>query len=223
MILRPGGSYADYYPNVPAARIATLRTCLASVPRRLPLQHEWVRKIPAARLRRGPTDPPPLLLAPVGYHHVHNRYTRQHAFPSLYLSDGVTTAGHEVSGGPRRGAPDKLGVPERSWLELVVEASLPDVIDLTDPGTLGQLQVEEAELTGLPDPLIVDALGRHPEYEFPQCLGELANELEIGALQYPSARLTGGVNVVILTDHLARTGGAVSWTEPVSGVMQQLP
>ena len=76
-------------------------------------------------------------------------------------------------------------------------------------------------------PLEVDFLNRFPGYELPQCLGELANDLGIGAVQYPSAPATRaglmGSNVVIFVDNLAATRGWYEAEEPVSGQIERWP
>lgn len=214
MSLRPSGDYADYYPRV-VRRVAGWRAGMRGIARAA-LVHAWVRDLPATRLRRAPGDPPPKLLAPIGYHFVHNRYTRRHAFPSMYLSDGVTTASSEVFGVAAVGR-GPLGVPDGSRLQLVVQAQLPDVLDLTQAPIRDRLGVTLDEITQPRDPLVVDSLGRPPGYELPQCLGEVANELGIGAIRYPSSPASAGVNVVIFTDHLRATGGWYETTDPVSG------
>ncbi len=220
MTLRPSGDYADYYPNV-VARVASWRAEMGIIPR-ASLTRAWVRDLPATRLRREPGDPVPKLLSPIGYRFVHNRYTRRDAFPSLYLSDGVTTASSEVFGADavRRGA---LGVPEASRLQLVVHAHLPDVLDLTQTTVRDALGISLDDITQVRDPLVVDILGRSPAYELPQCLGEIAHELGIGAMRYPSSPADAGVNVVVFTDHLVATGGWYETTDPVSGETERWP
>lgn len=220
MTLVPSGDYADHYPSV-VGRVDAWRTAMARIPR-IALARDWVRDLPAARLRRTNGDPPPKLLAPVGYRFVHNRYTRRDAFPSLYLSDGVTTASSEVFGvaAVQRGP---LGTPDQSRLQLVVHAHLPDVLDLTNDAVRTALGVTLADLTHPNDPLILDAAGRSPSYELPQFLGEIAHELGIGAILFPSSPASAGVNVVIFTDHLAATGGWYETTDPVTERAERWP
>ncbi len=220
MTLRPSGDYADYYPHV-VARVAFWREEMERIPRES-LTHSWVRDVPAARLRREPGDPPPRLLAPIGHRFVHNRYTRLHAFPSFYLSDGVTTASSEVFGAQaaRRGP---LGVPNESRLQLVVQAHLPDVLDLTQSPVRARLGITLHDIAQPKAPLVLDALRRPPVYELPQCLGELANEIGIGAIRYPSSPAVAGVNVVIFTEHLAAIGGWYQTTDPVTGTLERWP
>lgn len=210
--------YAAYYPNV-VARVDAWRARMARIPRGS-LTRDWVRDVPATRLTRTPTGDPPRLLAPIGYRFVHNRYTRRGAFPSMYLSDGVTTASSEVFGvdAVRRGP---LGVPDASRLQLVVQAQLPDVLDLTSASVRAQLDVTLLDITQPRDPLALDFLQRPVAYELPQCLGELAHELGIGALLYPSSPADAGVNVVIFTDHLGATGGWYATTDPVTGAAER--
>lgn len=116
-----------------------------------------------------------------------------------------------------------LGTPGESRLQLVVSARLPDVVDLTAAAVLTLLGVSRGDITAPNDPLDLDAIGRPRAYEFPQCIGELANELGVGAFRYPSVPARGGANVVIFTEHLAATGGWYEWTDPVSGTVDRWP
>ncbi len=214
MTLKPSGDYADHYPSV-AGRVAAWRSVMEGIPR-VPLTRDWVRDLPAARLRRPATDSPPKLLAPVGYLFVHNRYTRRDAFPSLYLSDGVTTASSEVFGAAavKQGP---LGTPDQSRLQLVVHAHLPDVLDLTNDAVRGSARRHARRPHAAQPPARRRlSLGALRAYELPQCLGEIAHELGIGAILFPSTPASKGVNVVIFTEHLAATGGWYETTDPVS-------
>lgn len=166
------------------------------------------------------------LLAPIGHLFQHNRYTRLKGFPSLYLSDGITTVQAEVFGAKavRRGP---LGPPSESRLTLPVMVDLPDVVDLTDAAILGALAVSEDDLIEEFVPLQRDALGRFPGYELPQCLGELANDLGIGAFLCSSAPSravgSGGKNLVIFTDHLVARRGRYEVEDPVTGELERWP
>jgi hypothetical protein len=216
--------YQQHYPKV-ANRVDAWQAALLRVPR-TELHRAWTREVPAARLRRMALTPPPQLLAPVGHQYRHHRYTRKDGFPSLYLSDGVSTVLAEVFGSDqvRSGS---LGTPDSSRLTLRVETHLPDVVDLTDAGVRDDLRVTEEDLTEEFRPLEVDAMGRFPGYELPQCLGELAHDLKIGAFRYPSApaRKAGfaGMNVVIFVDNLAATGGWYQVQDPVTGEIERWP
>ncbi|MGQ0648977.1 MAG: hypothetical protein ACT4P7_15585 [Gemmatimonadaceae bacterium] len=216
MRLKPSGDYADYYPNV-IGRLPHWRASMPVAPR-IHLTRDWVRDLPATRLRPDPGKPPGKLLAPIGHLFVHNRYTRLGAFPSIYFSDGVTTASSEVFG-----ESGVHGVPKDSRLQLVVRANLPVALDLTDAHTLSFLGLTPSDVAQKKDPLDVDIMGRPRVYELPQCLGELANELGILAIQFTSAPASPGINVVIFTDHLATTGGWYDPTDPVTGLVERCP
>jgi RES domain-containing protein len=212
--------YVHYYPKV-ADRVLAVRDAVAAAPMRL-VEREWVRDMPARRLRTKDGTPARWLLEPVGYLFVHNRYTRRHAFPSLYFADGVATAAAEVFGAAAVAA-GRLGVPEENRLLLKVSTHIPGVLDLTDPDVLDGLSLGIDELTAVADPLDVDAFERPRAYELPQCLGEVAHEEGIGGILYPSAPDQRGTCLVVFTDHLRRHGGWYQAEDPRSGEIERWP
>ncbi len=219
--LRAGDDYSIFYPNV-AQRVSVFRDVLGSAPRELS-RAEWVKNIPAARLKRTKLTEPRSLLKPVGYLFVDGRYTRRYAYPGIYLANGSTTGAAEALGGAPTTNP-QLGVPEESRLELKVEAHVPEVVTLTELTLLHALGLTEGDLTADTDPLVVDALGRPPAYELPQCIAEVAHELKIGGLLYPSARNRGGgINLIVFATHLAAHGGWIQATDPVTDVVERYP
>jgi hypothetical protein len=54
-------------------------------------------------------------------------------------------------------------------------------------------------------------------------IGELAYELQIPKMLYPSARLGKRVNVVLLVDGLASCGGWVETETPLPGKPERIP
>ena len=104
-----------------------------------------------------------------------------------------------------------------SRLQLVVRACLPDPLDLTRASVRSALAITRDEITQERDPLAVDVLGRSPAYKLPHGLGELANELGMGAILFPSSPAPLGVNVVIFTNHLTPTGSWHQVQDPVTG------
>ena len=57
----------------------------------------------------------------------------------------------------------------------------------------------------------------------PQCIGELANDIGIGGLLYPSAPDNAGTCFVLFTDQLTRLGGWYEAEHPVTGAVERWP
>ena len=138
--------------------------------------------------------------------------------PALYLADGVSTASAEVFG-----CDGTLGIPPTSRLQMVVRTDLPGALDLTDPDVLKALSIERKELIQIPDPLILDSIGRPTEYELPQMIGDVAYELEIPTILYPSARIDPGANVVVFVEYLAKNSHWIETENPLTGAPERIP
>ena len=104
-----------------------------------------------------------------------------------------------------------------------LNANLPDGLDLTSERVRRALKIKKADITQVPDPLIIDSIGRPPEYELPQMIGDLAYELEIPTIIYPSARTGIGANVVVFIDYLEMHGGWIETVNPVTGEKERIP
>lgn len=214
-------SLAKFYPRF-ASRITILDQAIRSVGR-IHFCNRWVRDMPATVLR----DPPPGeperdVLWTGGYRVRHNRYVRREAFPAYHLSDGVTTVGAEVFGIEPQAAP-VLGLPEVSRFQLLVDADVPEVLDLTDEDVREELGVSREELVVVPDMRALDTFGRPAAYELPQCIGELLFLSGAAGVLYPAARATAGTNVAIFTSHLDRVCGSLRAEDPVTGLERRLP
>ncbi len=212
---------APFYSGV-AARIARLERDIQSSPR-IRVTVRWVRDMPAEVLRKAPrgaasSDP----LWTGGFRVRHSRFVRRDAFPAYHISDGVTTAAAEVFGGTPQRAP-VLGVPDKTRLQLVIDADVPEVVDLTDARVRRRLKVSKRDIVEVPDWTKLDALGRPAAYELTQCIGELAFRSGAGGVLFPSSRATRGKNLAIFTDNLAAVGGRVHATDPFTGTAHELP
>lgn len=213
---------AQFYPSL-ALRIAIVDQTIRTVVGRMHIRDRWVRDLPATVLQMPPTGAPePDVLWTGGFRLRHNRYVRRGAFPAYHLSDGITTVAAEVFGVAPQIAP-VLGVPSESRLQLVVDADVPGVLDLTAQSVRRELGVSTADLVGIPDWTVLDALGRPAAYELPQCIGEVAYHAGLAGVLYRAARATGGTNLVVFTDHLARVGGSLRATNPFTGTERRLP
>lgn len=158
----------------------------------------------------------------LGYRKQHSRYVRRGAFPAFHVSEGVSTAAAEVFGISPTRAP-VLGLPRQSRLVLLVDVVAGRVLDLVDPAVRDHLGISEHEITRPPDWSILDAWDRPLEYELTQCIGELAHRAGCDGLRFPAARRIGGMNLVVFTRRLARTGGSLTASDPFTGATHSIP
>lgn len=203
-----------FYPRL-AGRIAALRGAIRSTPS-IGIRGQWVRDMPAEAMRLG--DP----LWALGYRTQHNRYVRRGAFPAFHVSEGVSTAAAEVFGIAPTPAP-VLGIPPTSRLVLLVDVVVERVLDLVDPAVRGHVGISEHEITRLPDWSVLDAWERPLQYELTQCIGELAHRAGCDGVRYPAVRRIGGMNLVVFTRRLARTGGSLAASDPFTGASHTIP
>ena len=121
------------------------------------------------------------------------RFTPKGGFDSIYLADDPITALTEVSalvtlpGGP---------VPLRSAPLVIITADgvVSRVLDLTDAATLTLLGTNEQEITGT-----WAKVARPPTQILAQTAYDSGN---IAGFRYPSAKHSGGVNLVVFPDRL---------------------
>jgi RES domain len=211
------------------ARVDAFATAIAA----LSLKQEsgtWVRAIPAAYLSVPPPGAPagafPNPLWSGGTHLSESRYIPKGMCDAYHIAEGSSTGIAELEQTREVVADPVFGVPRTDTLILRVEWSLTGILDVCDEAVRRALDVELAALVSLPG--LFDALEASDDVTVetvPQQIGRAAyGDSRVSAICYPSARRSGGRNIVVFTERLTSSSGQYLQTrDPVHQRVFRVP
>lgn len=138
---------------------------------------------------------------------------------SIYLSEGLDTAGLETKAIFRTGGGTLMPVAHHPWVMVTIQGTVNDVIDLTDDNVQRALATTLSELTG--EWAYTQEQGKKPPT---QVLGRAAyDSTTVTGLLYVSARNPPHRNLVVFTDRMSASRSHLTVADQTGRLVQQLP